>query len=76
MSDYCQQCPYDRKARVGEKACPFNSLYWDFLDRHADKLQNNHRMALVYKAWGRFEADDQAAILERADWVKNHVETL
>ena len=76
MSDYCQQCPYDRKARTGEKACPFNSLYWDFLDRHTEKLRNNPRMALVYKAWERFEPEDQAAILEQAAWVKEHIEEL
>ena len=76
MSDYCTQCPYDRNARTGENACPYNSLYWDFLDRNADKLQDNFRMGLVYKAWERFSAEDRAEILERADWVKTHVNEL
>ncbi len=38
MGDYCKGCPYDRKARTGERACPFNALYWDFFARHAERL--------------------------------------
>ena len=49
MSTYCKGCRYDVKQRHGPKACPFNSLYWDFLDRHRDQLRRNPRMALVMK---------------------------
>ncbi|MFM1811174.1 MAG: hypothetical protein RLZZ336_112, partial [Cyanobacteriota bacterium] len=49
MSTYCQGCRYDVKQRHGAKACPFNSLYWDFLDRHREELRRNPRMALVMK---------------------------
>lgn len=45
MSDYCDDCPYDHRKRVGEDACPFTTLYWDFIDRHRDRLTGNHRMA-------------------------------
>lgn len=45
MSDYCKGCRYDRKKRVGEDACPFTTLYWDFLDRHADTFVRNPRIA-------------------------------
>jgi deoxyribodipyrimidine photolyase-related protein len=38
MSTYCKGCTYDPKLRVGETACPFTTLYWDFLDRHKEKL--------------------------------------
>ncbi len=38
MSDYCGSCRYDRKQRVGDDACPFTTLYWDFLARHHDRL--------------------------------------
>jgi len=47
MSDYCDRCSYDRKDRLGENACPFNYLYWDFLDRHQDKLKSQGRMNLA-----------------------------
>jgi len=48
MSDYCGDCEYDESRAVGEAACPFNALYWAFLDRNEDDLRSNHRMALMY----------------------------
>ena len=45
MSDYCKNCVFDPKKRVGEDACPFTTLYWDFLARHRDRFAKNHRMA-------------------------------
>lgn len=48
MSDYCGRCHYDVKKREGEEACPFNYLYWDFLDRHRDTLGQNHRLSRIY----------------------------
>jgi deoxyribodipyrimidine photolyase-related protein len=45
MSDYCRGCRYDPRARVGDDACPFTTLYWDFLARHRDRLSGNNRMA-------------------------------
>ena len=44
MSDYCHGCRYNPKAAVGENACPFTTLYYDFLDRHYDKFRNNARL--------------------------------
>jgi deoxyribodipyrimidine photolyase-related protein len=49
MSNYCQDCAYDPKTRLGEKACPFNYFYWNFLDRHRQKLVNQGRMSLILK---------------------------
>ena len=48
MSDYCSGCAYDPDRDTGEGACPFNALYWDFLDRNEEKLRSNHRMGLMY----------------------------
>ncbi|MFC7072716.1 cryptochrome/photolyase family protein [Halovenus rubra] len=48
MSDYCADCQYDPSVDTGETACPFNALYWDFLDRNESKLRSNHRMGLMY----------------------------
>jgi deoxyribodipyrimidine photolyase-related protein len=45
MSDYCKGCAYDPKKRTGETACPFTTLYWDFLARHEERFRKNHRMA-------------------------------
>jgi deoxyribodipyrimidine photolyase-related protein len=48
MSDYCADCRYDPSADTGEDACPFNALYWDFLDRNEERMRSNHRMGLMY----------------------------
>jgi deoxyribodipyrimidine photolyase-related protein len=53
MSDYCGACSYDVKKRTGPDACPFNALYWHFLDRNRAKLGRNQRLAQIYSAWGR-----------------------
>ena len=45
MSNYCKPCVYNPKLRVGETACPFTTLYWDFLDRHKETFAKNHRMS-------------------------------
>ncbi len=57
MSDCCARCPYDPKAATGEKACPVTTLYWDFLDRHAERLRGNRRMAMQMKNLDRKEAE-------------------
>ena len=45
MSDHCRGCRYDPKRRVGDDACPYTTLYWDFLARHRGRFAANHRMA-------------------------------
>jgi len=45
MTEYCGSCIYDPKKRVGDDACPFTTLYWDFLDRHQETFKKNHRMS-------------------------------
>jgi deoxyribodipyrimidine photolyase-related protein len=62
MSTYCQGCRFDPKQRSGPQACPFNSLYWDFLARHEPELRRNARMGLVLKQLDRLDPDDLAAI--------------
>jgi deoxyribodipyrimidine photolyase-related protein len=44
MTQFCKGCIYDPKKRVGADACPFTTLYWDFLDRHIETFSKNHRM--------------------------------
>jgi deoxyribodipyrimidine photolyase-related protein len=66
MSDYCSHCRYDVGKRVGEDACPFNALYWDFLTRHRGKLGDNRRLALPYRNWDRQSEADQTATRAQA----------
>ena len=66
MSDYCKSCHYDVKLRTGEKACPFNALYWDFLARNRSKLGNNPRMRQMFVTYDRFAELEKAAIATSA----------
>ncbi len=48
MSDYCSSCVYAHTKTTGDRACPFNALYWDFLERNEETLRSNDRMGLMY----------------------------
>ena len=62
MSDYCKNCNYKVTKKNGPDACPFNYLYWDFLARNRDKLQFNHRIAMMYKTYDRMNEERKKAI--------------
>jgi deoxyribodipyrimidine photolyase-related protein len=70
MSDHCRQCRYKPKERVGERACPFTTLYWDFLLTHEQSLARNPRMALQVKNLARLDADERARVRARAAAVR------
>ena len=59
MSTYCKSCVYDPKLRTGETACPFTTLYWDFLDRHRDEFLRNHRIAQQVRGLDRLSDLDE-----------------
>ncbi|MCB1217863.1 cryptochrome/photolyase family protein [bacterium] len=66
MSDYCRACRYDVKQRTGEDACPFNYLYWDFLERNRSLLAANPRMSMTYRTWERMDERERVDILALA----------
>ncbi|MDX2265373.1 MAG: cryptochrome/photolyase family protein [Hyphomicrobiales bacterium] len=66
MSDYCGSCHYDVKERTGARACPFNYLYWDFLDRNAAKLRGNQRLGPIYRSLDAMDEGRRAAIRDSA----------
>ncbi|ARE41083.1 deoxyribodipyrimidine photolyase-related protein [Rhodovulum sp. P5] len=67
MSDYCRGCHYAVTKKTGDGACPFNLLYWYFLNRHRDRFQGNPRMAQMYRTWDRMDAKKREVILAEAD---------
>ena len=67
MSNFCQGCAYDPSVSVGERACPFNALYWDFLARHRPRFSGNARMPYVYSTLDKMGADKQAALRRQAE---------
>lgn len=70
MSNYCQHCPYNPAERVGPTACPFTTLYWDFLIRHRVLLSKNPRMGLQLKNVDRLESAEMQAIQAQADGLR------
>jgi len=66
MSDYCAGCAYSPKKKLGPGACPFNYLYWDFLTRNREALQDNPRLAMPYRTLDRFSPDRRAEIAASA----------
>ncbi len=67
MSDFCKGCAFDRTKRTGPTACPFTTLYWDFIARHTQRFAHNPRMAQQVRAAERL--GDLAAVRRKADEV-------
>jgi deoxyribodipyrimidine photolyase-related protein len=66
MSDYCRHCAFDVRQAVGESACPFNFLYWDFVARHAERFAGNPRMSMPLRNWARMDATRKSGIQRQA----------
>ena len=66
MSNHCKGCRFNPAESIGEAACPFTTLYWDYLDRHADTLAKNPRMLMQLKNLNRLSESQRAAITEQA----------
>jgi deoxyribodipyrimidine photolyase-related protein len=76
MSHYCGSCFYKKAIKTGEKACPFNSLYWNFYDKNEDKLGKNPRIGMMYNVWRKMKPDDKVALLEQADYYLKNINNL
>ncbi len=76
MSDYCKGCHYKIKERSGEQSCPFNSLYWRFMNLHRDALNRNPRMGMLYRSWDNMDEQSQQAILDTAEQRITNLENL
>lgn len=76
MSHYCKTCFYNKKEKIGTHACPFNSLYWHFYDRHRDKLEKNPRIGMAYRLWNKMDGEKRADILQQADTYLKNLENL
>jgi deoxyribodipyrimidine photolyase-related protein len=66
MSNHCQGCRFDPAQSTGPKACPYTTLYWDFLMRHEALLKTNPRMAMQLKNLGRLSTEQRDAIEQAA----------
>ena len=76
QGNHCKSCRYDPKRVTGEDACPYNSLYWHFINRHNELLSQNPRMGLILGGWRKRGDDDREAVLRWADRTLERIETL
>ncbi len=76
MSDYCGNCHYSYDKKVGENACPFNSLYWNFFDEHGDKLRSNPRLGMMLNVWNKMSIEDKTSIISQAQYYLEKIESL
>jgi deoxyribodipyrimidine photolyase-related protein len=74
MSNYCDSCSYNYKEKTTKNACPFNSLYWNFLDEKRDKLHSNFRMKMMYSVLDKMPKSELQKIQEKATHIINHLD--
>ncbi len=74
MSNFCKSCFYDPNEMIGEKACPFNALYWNFLVRNREKLEGNQRLPYVYNTYDKFSEEKKEAIQQQASTIFHRLE--
>jgi len=67
MSNYCKDCEFKPSKAIGDDACPFTTLYWDFLARHQDALKQNNRMAMQLNNLKRKDDSELCDIQSHAD---------
>ncbi len=67
MGNYCQNCHYQIKEKTGDRACPFNYLYWNFVDRHRDAFDENGRVSLMTRKFDEKSPTEQQAIRDSAE---------
>jgi deoxyribodipyrimidine photolyase-related protein len=67
MSNYCKSCHYKVSKKQGEDACPFNSLYWNFLHKKQEHFQNNQRMNMMMSLLKKMNKDTIEGHIKRAE---------
>jgi deoxyribodipyrimidine photolyase-related protein len=75
MSNYCAGCRYDSAQRTGPKACPFTTLYWDFLLRHEAMLAKNPRTVMQVRNAARLTPAQRREITDHAARLRNQLST-
>ncbi|NJX15496.1 cryptochrome/photolyase family protein [Tamlana crocina] len=74
MSNYCDNCHYNKNKKTEKDACPFNSLFWNFLDEKRKFLHNNYRMKMMYSILDKMSASQLNKIKERAQKIIEYPE--
>ncbi|TVQ09654.1 MAG: cryptochrome/photolyase family protein [Balneolaceae bacterium] len=73
MGDYCKDCSYSISKKEGEGACPFNYLYWNFVDKQRDAFKENGRVSFMVNTWEKFDPAKKEAISKSSDQFINEL---
>ncbi len=76
MSNYCKTCSYNYKTKTETNSCPFNSLYWAFLETNKSLLENNNRMRMMYSLLNKMKLKDKneyEKIIDKASYIKLNI---
>tara|TARA_B110001450_G_scaffold4062_1_gene4176 strand:- start:424 stop:1956 length:1533 start_codon:yes stop_codon:yes gene_type:complete len=73
MSNYCMSCHYNKNKKFEDDACPFNSLYWNFLDEKRAQLSSNFRMKMMYSLLNKMSPEDRIKINEKANHIIKNI---
>jgi deoxyribodipyrimidine photolyase-related protein len=76
MSNYCDRCQYKPDIRYGEQACPMTTLYWNFLIKHSDALNQNPRTRLMTANLAKISTDDQGLIQHHAQTILADIDSI
>tara|TARA_B100000700_G_scaffold237121_1_gene263225 strand:- start:43 stop:1572 length:1530 start_codon:yes stop_codon:yes gene_type:complete len=75
MSNYCKKCKYKVLEKTEKDSCPFNYLYWDFIRRNKDLIQNNYRMSMIYEIYNKMDKILKGKINKRAEQFFENIES-
>ena len=76
MSDYCKNCYYNKSLKTGDKACPFNSLFWNFYSENREKLERNPRIGFVYRTLDKMNPEKKQELIDQAQFYLEHIEDI
>ena len=74
MSNYCDACVYNKAKKFEDDACPFNTLYWNFLEEKQEKLKANFRMKMMYSVLNKMSNEDRIKIAEKANHIIENID--
>ena len=74
MSNNCANCHYNVKEKFGEKACPFNTLYWNFLDEKKEYFKKNQRMGMMMNMLGKMNPEELYKIKVKANEIIDNLD--
>lgn len=75
MSNNCSKCHYNVKEKFGDNACPFNTLYWNFLDEKKEYFKGNQRMGMMLNLLNKINPEELYKIKVKANTIIENMDS-